>query len=186
MSQRTLILVRHAKTEPRNAGGDHARRLEDRGMRQAAMLGRLMRDEGVASIGLAITSDAVRAEQTTEQILLAFPGTDVWRDRHLYDAGPDEVLDVVHEAGIGVESVAGADTSPDGSDNPDVLMIVGHEPTISATVGMLAADQESEDLVWGGVPTATALIGRFDGEWADLTWDSISGWRKVHVSASTA
>ena len=59
---RTLMLMRHAKTERQGSQGDRSRQLTDRGQRQARIMGR-----GLAALGLVpdriICSGAPRARQ---------------------------------------------------------------------------------------------------------------------------
>src|SRR5690606_37276842 len=58
-----LIILRHAKTERENPGGDHARKLTKRGERNAAEMGqRIFEVAGMPDV--IVTSDARRAVQT--------------------------------------------------------------------------------------------------------------------------
>lgn len=65
---RTLMLMRHAKTERQGSQGDRGRQLTDRGQKQARIMGR-----GLSALGLVpdriICSGAPRARQTLDGML---------------------------------------------------------------------------------------------------------------------
>lgn len=109
-----LLLLRHAKSDwDSGASSDHERPLAGRGRKAARAMGRFM---AVADIlpDYAVTSSAVRARTTLE---LAMEAGDwscpVNTTPDLYHAGADGVLAVVAES----------------SDDEDVVIIVGHQPT---------------------------------------------------------
>src|SRR6478609_3696900 len=64
---KTLLIMRHAKTQPDAPNGDHARVLTDRGHRDATTMGRhIFTLVGVPDA--IVTSDATRAHETAELI----------------------------------------------------------------------------------------------------------------------
>jgi phosphohistidine phosphatase len=152
---KTLLLMRHAKSDwDADYGPDHDRPLNDRGLRSAQLMGRVLADEGLVP-DLIITSTAVRAWRTAELAIEAGDwDTELVLDRSLYDEGPRGVLEA-------------------GASAPDVgsLMLVGHQPTWSmlvsaltgeradmktATVAVIELDLDS----WGGLPEACGKLTR--------------------------
>jgi len=143
--RRRLVLVRHAKAVSDSGGSDQARELAGRGRKDAAKIGGWL-DGRLGQIDAVWSSSAVRARQTFEAIaerLTAAPVADLRDD--LYDAGPDDLLELVREA----------------DDNVAVLVVVGHNPTIERLQAWLSGDDR-------GFPTCAVGIVEFDGSWADL------------------
>ncbi len=143
---KTLIILRHGKSDWDTAESDHERPLAPRGVRAAELVGRLLRlaDQVPSSV---ITSSAVRARTTAE--LAASAGewnAPVRVTRALYEATPFAVLNEVR-------------AEPDASES---LLVAGHEPTSSELVGQLTG---------GGVCRfPTAAMARIDlpiTSWAD-------------------
>lgn len=159
---RRLVLIRHAKTEGSNPGGDHERELVQRGHDDAGALGDWLREEGLEP-GLVLVSTAVRARQTLEGLLAgdgAGDDVETWTSRSLYDGGVDGLLEAVSEA----------------DDAATTVWLVGHEPTISTAAWELldkadrsvrAADDIANRLSHG-IPTATAIVLEVDEPWSDL------------------
>jgi phosphohistidine phosphatase len=116
-----LILMRHGKAERSNAGGDFERALTDRGLADAALMGRLLVDEGLTP-DLALVSAARRTQQTWAQVSAAFPTAKSVSLRPLYHAGAERILFEVDAHGEG----------------GDTLMVVGHNPGLhELTIGLL-------------------------------------------------
>jgi phosphohistidine phosphatase len=154
MAQRTLVVVRHAKSDWDTAAPDHERPINARGRREAPQLGRRLDEAGLRP-ALVLCSSATRAQQTWQL------ASSVWAepppvrvDDRLYDASRSEVLAVVNRT----------------SDDVTVLAVVGHEPTSSALVSVLAgsADPAAAAVLAGGLKTACAAVLTFDGRWSDL------------------
>ena len=144
-SRRRLVLVRHAKAVAESGGSDRARELAGRGRKDAAKIGGWL-DGRLGQIDAVWLSSAVRARQTFEAIaerLTAAPEADLRDD--LYDAGPDDLLELVREA----------------DDSVAVLVVVGHNPTIERLQAWLSGDDR-------GFPTCAVGIVEFEGSWADL------------------
>lgn len=154
---RTLVLVRHAKTEQGNPGGDQARELLPVGRRDAAAAGDWLR-AAVATPGLALVSTAVRAGQTWAGMADAagLADVDVWRDRRLYSAEPELLLAAVREA-------------PEES---TVVVLVGHAPSVPSLAAGLSdedvSDPEAVRTLHAGFGTTTCAVLEYDGDWADL------------------
>ena len=143
---KTLLLMRHAKSDwDADYEADHDRPLNERGVRSARLMGRVLAEEGLVP-DLIISSTAVRARTTAELAIEAGKwGSEIRLDRSLYDEGPRGVLAV-------------------GASAPDVdgLMLVGHQPTWSMLVSAVTGERAE-------MKTATVAVIELDIEsWADL------------------
>lgn len=154
---RTLVLIRHAKTERTHPGGDHERELVDRGEADALALGRWLAGEELLP-DLVLVSTAARARQTTDHLLVGagVDDAEVWAGRGLYERGAQGVLEAVRE-------------TPEGA---GTVWAVGHEPSISTLTLTLADETASAGTalatVRDHVPTGTAAVLTLDGAWAEL------------------
>ena len=151
---RTLLLVRHAKSDQHVAGDDHDRPLNDRGRRDAPALGRWLAQHE-PRIDLVLCPSARRAQQTWElaaQQLAQRPPTDVRPS--LYLARPQGVLQQLRDL----------------PDDADVVAVVGHEPTQSTLVELLAgaADPDAAQRFAEGFTTSAVAILTSTGPWAGL------------------
>src|SRR5699024_4237058 len=122
---RLLLLMRHGKAESGSGQPDHERALADRGVRQAQLGGEDLDAQNV-QVSRVLVSDAVRTVQTWESVAAARPGFDgeVSFHEEIYSGGAADVLALVH----GMEA------------HHPVVLVVGHEPTISTLTSLLAAD----------------------------------------------
>ncbi len=152
MTMRTLVLVRHATAKPSSSAGDRERALSPAGMDQAERLGHLLVGR-VRRVDRALSSDARRARQTLRQIARTIDVAAADALDELYMCGPGDMLQLVH------------DLTPSAT----TVLVVGHEPAVSATAWMLAGDSRERELMAGGVPTATAVVLRHDGRWDGFT-----------------
>jgi phosphohistidine phosphatase len=154
MTARTLLVVRHAKSDWDTPAPDNERPINARGRREAPRLGRMLNEAGLRP-DRVVCSAATRAQQTWRLASAAWsdPPPMVVEPR-LYDASRSEVLAVINETG----------------DDVSVLACVGHEPTSSALVSVLAgsADAEAAATLSAGLKTACAAVLTFDGRWSDL------------------
>jgi len=143
-----LLVMRHAKSDwEADYVADHDRPLNDRGIRSAQLMGRLLaaREEVPQAV---ISSTAARARITAELAIEAGGwSSQLLLDRALYESGPTEALDVA----------AGA---------PDVerLMLVGHQPTWSAMVARLTGERVE-------MKTATVAVVEFELD----SWTAVTG-----------
>jgi phosphohistidine phosphatase len=143
-----LILLRHGKAESVAAtGGDFERGLTERGRSDAALMGRVLADAGMAP-DLALVSAARRTRETWTEAAPAFPAARCEISRTLYLASCEQLAQLV-------DGVAEAVTS---------LMIVGHNPGLHefalSLLGRAALDQNP---LAGAFPTAAAAVFRMDG-----------------------
>ena len=140
-----LIIMRHAKAEPFGDKGDSERELTDKGLKQAKAVGK-----GIESLGLVpdqiSCSSVTRTRQTLDRMLKTFGDKPIVDYRiSLYDGGVQAVFDeLAHAKG-----------------KTHVMMVLGHEPTISIC-GQWLASEESQadrvDLLNLGVQTAGVLV----------------------------
>lgn len=150
----TLIIARHAKAEaPATGLADADRPLAIIGRKAAGKLG-----ERVAAAGLtptlALVSPAVRTQQSWKLAATSLPECEARTVDSLYETDVDGVIEAVADLG-----------------DVDTVIVMGHEPTSSATVAFLAgpgSDTTSLKRNALGLQTGTAAVLEFDGTWADL------------------
>jgi phosphohistidine phosphatase len=142
-----VLVVRHAKSDWTDPSlHDHDRPLDARGARDAPRMGRLLRDEKLVP-DLIVSSTATRAHETAVELAEAsgYRGR-LSLARDLYGGGPREYL-------------ARIATTPD---DVDLLMVVGHNPTVEELVALLTG-------VKARMPTATIAVVESDGaSWREL------------------
>lgn len=126
---------------------DHERPLAPRGLRDAPAVGGWLADEGWAP-DRVICSDAVRARQTAQLVLTGLSDG----GEHVPDAEP---LAELYEASVHQVLRLVATTPAQVS----TLMVVGHEPTMSATAAALVGRQVD-------LPTAAVAQVELEGGWA--------------------
>ncbi|MGY4642206.1 SixA phosphatase family protein [Cellulomonas sp. URHB0016] len=152
---RTLLLLRHAKSEHPERISDHQRPLSLVGRRQAPLVGAAITAAGLVP-DLVLCSSSLRTRQTWELV------------RTTLDADPRvELLDEIYEAGV--RSLL--DLVQAVPEEIRTLLVVGHEPTMSQTAGTLAgpeSDATTLARVRVGVPTASWSWLESDGPWSDL------------------
>jgi len=88
---RTLILMRHGKSAYPEGVYDHERPLNDRGLRQAALAGRWMADDGL-EVDIALCSTSTRTRMTFEQTGVDAPVEYV---SDLYGGTPAEIFETI-------------------------------------------------------------------------------------------
>lgn len=154
---RYLLMLRHADTEATRPGHrDIERQLTERGLAQAAAVGRWLAEHH--RVDFVLCSPAVRTRETLAELGLGAPAEfPEW----LYNAGGEEILTGIGELGANVRTA----------------LVVGHAPAVPAVVYDLT-DPESSDP--GAVATVatrysagTLAVLRVEEEWADLTWAAL-------------
>ena len=145
---RSLILFRHGKSDWDAAfTADHERPLADRGREAARCMGKLL-DQTKQNPDLAISSSALRARDTQQLAARAGHWDCPMRiDEALYETAPNAMLAWMTAL----------------KDNPERLLLTGHEPTWSDFAGRLIGRAVMK------VPTAAML--RIDFE--------IDHWNKL-------
>jgi phosphohistidine phosphatase len=155
---RTLLLLRHAKSDYPDGLADHDRPLASRGLREAALAGDWIR-ANQPKVDAVLCSTATRTRQT-----LARTGidADVRYDDDLYDSTPGTVLRLIN----GVP------------DDVMTLLVVGHEPTTSMLALGLADEEDSDDdaveRISTKYPTSSIAVLRTASPWSRLELHSAS------------
>ncbi|MGL5827032.1 MAG: SixA phosphatase family protein [Nocardioides sp.] len=144
---RTLILIRHAKSDWSGDHADEDRPLARRGLRQAAEAGRWLAQWSTRSavvIETAVVSPARRAHRTWELVAaeLAYQVTVDVRSR-VYTFAGHELVDVVR----GLPAELGC------------VALVGHNPAMADLVLALTGEVAS-------MPTSAVAVVRFTGDWS--------------------
>ncbi|WP_419933726.1 SixA phosphatase family protein [Candidatus Palauibacter sp.] len=144
---KTLLILRHAKSSWNDPGlRDHDRPLNRRGNRDAPRMGRLIADRDLVPDRI-VSSTAVRARTTAALAAAEFDhDVEIETTRDLYGAHPDGYIEVAEERGGEAER----------------LMVVGHNPGITALVTRLTGEVEY-------MPTAALAVVELDIEdWSEL------------------
>jgi phosphohistidine phosphatase len=155
MTERTLVLMRHAKSDYPNGVADHDRPLAPRGVREAPLAGDWLRAH-VPTIDAVLCSTAARTRETLSRTGLDAPVTFA---EHLYDASAGTVIDEIN----GVD------------DDVNTLLVIGHEPAMSSVALGLADESESNHDAAEGIstkfPTSAIAVLRTRASWRDLGLD---------------
>jgi phosphohistidine phosphatase len=156
MGDRTLLLMRHAKSDYPSGVIDHNRPLAARGMREARLAGDWLRSSA-PPIDEVLCSTSTRTRET-----LSLTGVDasVSFAERIYDAVPDTVIDEIN----GV------------SDDIATLLVIGHEPAMSnvalGLAGASGTNHAAAERISAKFPTSAIAVLRFDAPWRDLTLGS--------------
>jgi phosphohistidine phosphatase len=124
---KTLYLMRHAKSSWDDASlSDFERPLNDRGLRTAPVMGKLMREKGFEP-SVILCSPAERARQTALLVKDASGfSQEIQFDDRIYEASPHSLAQVVSEI-----------------DDPNKsAMLVGHNPGMEGFIRYLTGDLE--------------------------------------------
>jgi phosphohistidine phosphatase len=139
---KTLTLVRHAKSSWKDASlADRDRPLNKRGKRDAPEMGRRIAAAGIRP-SLIVSSPAVRAWTTARIIAdeISYPREFLQRDKRLYLASVNGILDVIVAQDPGFNS----------------LMLVGHNPGFTDLANYLVPG------LTNNVPTAGVVSVELD------------------------
>jgi phosphohistidine phosphatase len=121
---RTLVLVRHAKSDWSGGHPDRERPLAERGRRQAPEAGRWLR-AGVGEIHLAVVSPAERARRTWELVSAELDASPPVREEdRVYAAAADDLLELVREL----------------PEDLGTVVLVGHNPGVEELVLLLTGE----------------------------------------------
>ena len=140
---RTLILLRHAKSDWSGGEADIDRPLGKRGRRQAPEAGQWLAN-GIDVIDLAVVSPANRARTTWDLAaaeLATRPLTQI--DDRVYDASERELLDVVRRL----------------PDDVATAVLVGHNPGMAELAQLLTGESVP-------MPTSALAVIAWQGEWS--------------------
>ena len=141
--QRTLVLIRHAKSSWDNlTQSDFERPLNERGEHDAPMMGKRLKELGLEP-DLIIASTAKRAKQTAKKIAdaIAYDKDDIQWEEKLYHCIPAIFEEVIY--GI--------------KDKVKTVFIVAHNPGITQFVNQLSPSFSLDDM-----PTCGAVAAHLD------------------------
>ncbi|MET7422335.1 histidine phosphatase family protein [Dactylosporangium sp. NPDC005555] len=145
MTDRTLILLRHAKSvDPDPFPTDLERPLSPRGRRDAAAAGDWLRERSLLP-DLIVCSTAVRTRETLEGLKLG--DVPVVFEHRVYLGPAHDTLDLLQ-----------------GSPDVATLLLIGHNPTLSMLSDLLAPDALPDE----GLATSGIAVHTVAGEWRDL------------------
>ncbi len=146
---RTLVLLRHAKSAYPDGVADHDRPLAPRGKREAGLAGDWLR-ASLPPIDAVLCSTATRARETLAHTAIDAPVRYVDR---LYGATPGTVIDEIN--GVG--------------DDVAVLLLVAHEPTMTQlALGLTGTDNANTDAaerISTKFPTSAIAVLHVSGGW---------------------
>ena len=150
--QRTLLLMRHAKSAYPPNVADHDRPLAPRGIREAGLAGDWLR-ANAPGIDAVLCSTATRTRQTLAQTGIGAP---VRYSERLYGATPGMMIDEINEVG----------------DSVNTLLVVGHEPTMSSVSLGLASSDDANDAAVQRIsekyPTSAIAVLTVGGDWKSV------------------
>jgi len=145
---RRLILLRHAKAQRAPAEDDIDRPLAPQGQTDAALIGKVLAQEGLKPDRVLVSS-ALRTRQTWEALKGAFPNADAQERRDLYLADARTLLNAVEE-----------------DESADTVLVLAHNPGVhNLAVALLRRDGAPPSVVAKlerGFPTATAVVFAID------------------------
>lgn len=161
--ERTLVVLRHAKSDWDTGVIDHERPLNERGRRDAPAAGAWLRDwlgdragdgsgtgdgqaGNPAGIGLVLCSNATRARQTWRLAARVLnPAPPVRYEQRVYAAEPRALMSVVDEI----------------PDDVWTAVLVGHNPGLSELVGTVSGQAVE-------LKTSAVAVLSWGGTWADV------------------
>jgi phosphohistidine phosphatase len=142
--ERTLVVVRHAKSDWTHAVPDEERPLAERGRRDAPATGRWLA-EHVGNLDLVVCSPARRARETWRLASAELARKPPVRlDERVYAAGPGRLLTVL--AGLPDEVAS--------------VVLVGHNPGLADLVELLCGERPE-------MKTSAIAVLRWTGDWVD-------------------
>jgi phosphohistidine phosphatase len=142
---RTLVVIRHAKSDWGQAVPDAERPLNERGRREAPLIGRWLADH-VERLDLVVCSTAARARQTWRLASATLrPEVQARYDERIYGARPQELMSVVEDL----------------DDTVGTAALVGHNPALSELVETLSGERVE-------LKTSAVAVLRWEGTWADV------------------
>ena len=157
---RRLLLLRHAKAERLQPGGNDCDRvLAERGCADALKIGAYMVRHAFMP-DLAVVSSSVRTRQTWDQLAAAFQDIPPakFEDR-LYEASPQAMIEVIRE------------TAP----RVGTLLLIGHNPGLQELAAILigAGDVDARQRLKEDFPTSALAVVNF----------ALEDWSQLHRGA---
>ncbi|MEO0574175.1 MAG: histidine phosphatase family protein [Pseudomonadota bacterium] len=156
----SLTLLRHAKSDWNDPDlSDHDRPLNQRGERDAPEMGKRLRARGIRP-SLLMTSTAHRASQTCKMVAgaLGFPVEFIHRERELYLAGPQTILNTLARQDESFHHVLIVCHNPGISEFAQMLS--DNLVTEMPTCGMLTIEAETPD--WASILHVARRVVGYD------------------------
>lgn len=155
-ASRTLLLLRHAKSDYPTGVADHERPLAKRGIREAGLAGDWLRAH-IPAVDAVLCSTATRTRETFVRTGLDVPVQ--YRDR-LYDASPGMVIDEINAVASRFDT------------DVQTLLVIGHEPAMSHVALGLADAEGSNSTAAEHIstkfPTSAIAVLRTSAPWDQL------------------
>lgn len=153
---RTLVVLRHGKSDWSDGHPDLERPLAKRGRRQAPEAGRWIA-ANLPPVDLAVVSPARRTRETwqlaaDELEAAGRPAAEVRLDERVYAAAWPELVTLVQEL----------------PDDKETVVLVGHNPGVEDLVETLTR-------VWVPMPTSTLTVVELQESWTDAR----PGWARI-------
>lgn len=153
---RTLILIRHCKSDWSANQADHARPLNPRGQRAAPRLGAFLAREGIVPDEVLL-SDALRTRETWAGIATHLPSAPApTLNPALYLAEPAVMLKALQDA------------------TGQTVALIGHNPGIEALAWHLTRHRRPEDERFASYPTGATTVLRVSTPWAYLSSGTVT------------
>jgi phosphohistidine phosphatase len=161
--RRTLLVLRHAKTEDTRPGSkDSERRLTSDGERDAREVGDYLKTKGIV-VDTVMCSNAARTRQTLELLELNHqldPDRMEIAER-FYNAGSDTLINAIREL----------------PDDCQVALLIGHAPGAPGVVYEMTdtatSGSEAVKAIEGRFPAAALAQLEFEGNWSDVDGGSL-------------
>ncbi len=145
---KTLILLRHGKSDWSGSVPDHQRPINHRGRMAATAMAEWLMGEALVPDRMLV-STATRTQETADRLVTVWGDVTRLSLDTLYLAEPCEMIDVIR-----------------GMLEPETLLVLGHNPGIE----MLAA-RLSQGECPAVMPTCTAAVLRFGvTQWGDVAY----------------
>ena len=164
MTERTLVILRHAKAERPGAVPDHERRLSARGEADAGAAGAWLAATGRYP-DLVLCSSAARTRGTWQRVAAALGGAgtvDVRYEPALYSGGTAELVDLLRQVPPGTGTV----------------LLIGHNPVLSQLSALLDPAGTGDP---DGLATSGLAVHAVTGGWAGLGPGG-AAWRDGHTA----
>ncbi len=158
--QRTLLLMRHAKSDWKQPGlADHDRPLNARGRRAAPLMAHHLSDQGIR-VDVILASTAERVRETIELMQQVWcEEVEVLPQKSLYLASPQEIASQIQSL----------------HDSWQNVMLVGHNPGLSAAASLLAGI--GQEMPTAAIAVFQAEIDSWARSFAANVWELKALWR---------
>jgi phosphohistidine phosphatase len=150
MADRTLIVMRHAKSSWKTSEPDHRRPLSKRGARDAAVAGEILAGYAIDRV---LASSATRTRQTWETAVLGgASAAEVTFTDDLYGCWAGDVIALLQQL----------------PDELRTVLVLGHEPTMSELIEELAAPSDLADAAISQFTTSALAVLECHAPWKAL------------------